>query len=104
MFAFQSTPKKLLDQTKETIFIIALEKIHIIGENRKWVIWEAKDIFCIFGIIIPKGLYKNYTTGLQLGFPHSARTLCLTFKKLRRYAKRPLLKIVSMSLICPIMP
>ena len=43
MIAFQSTPKKLLDQTKETILITALEKIHIIGENSKWIFWEAKD-------------------------------------------------------------
>ena len=34
---------KLLDQTKETILITALEKIHIIGENSKWIFWEAKD-------------------------------------------------------------
>ena len=48
MLAFQSTATKLLDQTKETILITALEKIHIIGENIKWIFWEAKDRFCIF--------------------------------------------------------
>ena len=48
MLAFQSTPKKLLDQTKETILITALEKIHIIEENSKWIFWQAKDRFCIF--------------------------------------------------------
>ena len=34
MLAFQSAPKKLLDQSKETILITALEKIHI-QENCK---------------------------------------------------------------------
>ena len=37
MLPFQNTPKKLLHQTKETILITALEKIHIIGENIKWI-------------------------------------------------------------------
>lgn len=77
MFALQSTPKKLLNQTKGTIFIIALKKIHTIGGNYKLVVWQAKDRFCIFGIII-----KNYEDN----------------------GKRSLLKIVSVSLICPIMP
>ena len=58
MLAFQSTPKKLLDQTKETILITALEKIHIIGENSKWIFWEAKDRFCIFGKNSPNWLSK----------------------------------------------
>ena len=49
MLTFQSTPKKLLNQTKETILITALEKIYIIGENSKWIFWEAKGRFCIFG-------------------------------------------------------
>ena len=49
MFTFQSTPKKLLDQTKETILITALEKIHTIGENSKWIFWVAKERFFIFG-------------------------------------------------------
>ena len=80
MLAFQSTPKKLLDQTKETILITALEKIHIIGENSKWIFWEAKDRFCIFGKNSPNWLSK-IKQGLQLGFPHSVRTLCPNFKK-----------------------
>ena len=46
---------KLLDQIKETIFII-LEKIQVIGRNCKWVVWEVKDRFCIFRIIISDGL------------------------------------------------
>ena len=37
MLAFQSAAKKLLDQTTETILITALEKIHITGENSKWI-------------------------------------------------------------------
>ena len=61
MLAFQSTPKKLLDQTKETILITALEKIHIIGENSKWIFWEAKDRFCIFGNF-PNRLNKEFAT------------------------------------------
>ena len=35
MFASQSAPKVLLDLNKENIFIIALEKIHVIGDNHK---------------------------------------------------------------------
>ena len=31
IFAFQSTPKVILDINKETIFTIALEMMHIIG-------------------------------------------------------------------------
>ena len=49
---------KLLDQTKETILITALEKIHIIGENSKWIFWQAKDRFCIFGKSFPNRLSK----------------------------------------------
>ena len=58
ILAFQSTPKKLLDQTKETILTIALEKIHIIGENSKWIFWEAKGRFGIYGKKIPNRLSK----------------------------------------------
>ena len=58
MLAFQSTPKKLLDQTKETILIVVLEKIHKIGENSKWIFWERKDRFYIFGKIFPNRLSK----------------------------------------------
>ena len=58
MLVFQSTPKKLLDQTKETILITALEKIHIIGENNKWIFWQAKDRFCFFGKKFPNRLSK----------------------------------------------
>ena len=79
MLAFQSTPKKLLDQTKETILITALEKVHIIGENNKWIFWEANDRFCIFGKIFQTGYQK--LKGLQLDFPHSVRTFCPNFKK-----------------------
>ena len=58
MLAFQSTPKKQLDQTEEAILITALGKVHIIGEHRKWIIWEAKDRFCIFGKNFPNRLSK----------------------------------------------
>ena len=48
-----------------------------------------------------KPALKNYTKGLQLGFPHSVRTLCPNSKKNHEdKAKRPLLKFVSMSLMC----
>ena len=52
---------KLLDQTKETILITALEKIHRIGESRKWILWQAKDRFYIFGKKCPNQLSKIYT-------------------------------------------
>ena len=32
----------------------------------------------------PKPALKTYTKGLELGFPHSMRTLCPNFKKSRR--------------------
>ena len=70
MLAFQSTPKKLLDQTKETILITALEKIHIIGENNKWIFWEEKDRFCIFG---------NFPNRLNKGFATWFSTFCQNF-------------------------
>ena len=57
MLPLQSTPKKLLDQTKETILITALEKIHIIGENSKWIFWEAKTDSA--------SLEKMFQTGYQ---------------------------------------
>ena len=59
MLAFQSTPKKLLNQIKETKLITALEKIHIIGENSKWIFWEAGGRFCIFGKKFSKPAIKN---------------------------------------------
>ena len=74
MFAFQSTPIKLFDQTKETTFIITLKKIHIIGGNHKWVVWDVKDRFCNFGIIIPNGLSKLYK-----GFANWFSTICEKF-------------------------
>ena len=49
-----------------------------------------------------KRAFRNYTKGLQPGFPHSLRTLCPNFKSHEDKAKRPLLTFVSMSLICPI--
>ena len=58
MVAFQSSPKRLLNQTKETILIIVLEKMYIIGEHRKWIFWEAKDRFWIFQKDIPNWLSK----------------------------------------------
>ena len=77
ILAFQNTPEKLLNQTKETILITALEKIHIIGENNKRIFWQANDRFCIFGKIFQTGYQK--VKGLQLDFSHSVGTLCPTF-------------------------
>ena len=102
MFDIQSTPEKLLDQTKETIFIIALGKIRIFGGNRKWVVWEAQDRFCIFEIIIPKGLSKIIQRVCNLVF-QILWELCLqNLKNHEDKAKRLLLEIVSMAFICPV--
>ena len=87
---------KLLDQTKETILITALEKIHIIGENSKWMFWEAKDRFCIFGKNSPNWLSKIKQRVCNLVFHIQI------LKNHENKAKRPLLKFVSMSLTCPI--
>ena len=90
MLAFQSTPKKLLDQTKETILITALEKIHIIGENSKWIFWEAKDRFCIFGKNSPNWLSKIKQRVCNLVF-HILWELCVQIlKNHENKAKRPL--------------
>ena len=50
------------------MFIIALEKMHILVENRKWVVWEAKDRFCIFAINIPNWLSKTMQRVCSLVF------------------------------------
>ena len=89
MLAFQSTPKKLLDQTKETILITALEKIHIIGENSKWIFWQAKARFCIFGKKFLKRLSKIKQRVCYLVF-HILWELC--FQMLKNHenkVKRP---------------
>ena len=102
MIAFQSTAKNLLDHTKETILIIALEKIHIIGKHHKWVLWEAKDRFCIFGKIIPNWLSETKQRFCNLVF-HILGELCVQIlKNHKNKATRLLLKFVSMSLKCPI--
>ena len=74
ILAFQSTPKKLLDQTKETILTIALEKIHIIGENSKWIFREAKGRFGIYGKKNPNRFQK-----LNKGFATWFSTFCDNF-------------------------
>ena len=100
--AFQSTPKKLPDQTKETILITPLEKIHIIGENSKWMFWEAKDRFCIFGKNSPNWLSKIKQRVCNLVFHILWELYVQILKNHENKAKRPLLKFVSMSLTCPI--
>ena len=52
----------------ETIFIVALEKMHILVEDRKWVVWEAKHRFSIFGINIPNWLSKTIQRVCNLVF------------------------------------
>ena len=99
MFASQSAPKVLLDQSKETV---ALEKMHIIGGNRKWVAWEAKHRLCIFGINI-----RNWFSKIYKEFATWFFTFCENFvskfkKNHEDKTKRLLLTSISMSLICPI--
>ena len=93
MFASQSTPKMLLDLNKETIFIVALEKMHSIerkivdgqsGEQNTDSIVFFLFFFFLFWSNYSKWVLKNYTKDLQRGFPHSVRTSRTNFKRLRR--------------------
>ena len=102
VLAFQSTPKKLLNQIKEAILTTALEKIHIIGENSKSLFWEAKGRFFIFGKIFPNGLSKIKQRVCNLVF-HILWELCVQILKYHENkTRRPSLKFVSMALTCPI--
>ena len=79
-----------------------MEKIHIIGENRKWVVKEAKDRFCTFGKIIPNRL-SNVIQRVCNEVFHILWELCVQILKNHEdKAKELLLKFVSMSLICTI--
>ena len=81
---------KLLDQTKETILSTALEKIHIIGENGRWIFWEVKDRFCIFRKNFPNRLSKIKQRVCNLVF-HILWELCVQIlKNHENKAKRPL--------------
>ena len=81
---------KLLDQTKETILSTALEKIHIIGENGRWIFWEVKDRFCIFRKNFPNRLSKIKQRVCNLVF-HIQWELCVQIlKNHENKAKRPL--------------
>ena len=81
---------KLLDQTKETILSTALEKIHIIGENGRWIFWEVKDRFCIFRKNFPNRLSKIKQRVCNLVF-HILWELCVQIlKNYENKAKRPL--------------
>ena len=71
MLPLQSAPKKLLDQTKETILITTLEKIHVIGENSKWIFWEAKTDSASLEKMFQTG-YQNLNKGFATWFS----TLC----------------------------
>ena len=89
VLAFQSTPKKLLNQIKETILTTALEKIHIIGENSK-------------SIFFPNRLSKIKQRVCNLVF-HILWELCVQILKYHENkTRRPSLKFVSMALTCPI--
>ena len=75
MFASQSNPKMLLDLNKETILIVALEKMDsLVVETQIRYFWNNYS----------KWPLTNYEKFLQPGFPHSVRTSCPNFKKLRR--------------------
>ena len=82
------------------MFIIALEKMYILVENRKWVVWEAKDRFCIFAINIPNWLSKTMQRVCNLVFHILWELRVQILKNHENKAKRP--TFVSMSLICPI--
>ena len=90
MLAFQSTPKKLLDQTKETILITALEKIHITGVNSKWIFWEANGRFCIFGKNFPNRLSKIKQRVCNLIFDILSELCVQILKNHENKPKRPL--------------
>ena len=72
MFA---SPKVVLDLNKETIFIIAWEKIHIIRRQSLMGSLESKTQILYFQNNYSKLVLKNYAKGLQRGFPHSVRAL-----------------------------
>ena len=76
MFPSQSAPKVLLDPNKETIFIIALYKTHIIGgKSSKSSMGSlgSETQILYFWNNYSKLALKNYTKDLQHGFPHSVR-------------------------------
>ena len=86
----------------ETIFIVALEKMHILVEDRKWVVWEAKHTFSIFGINITNWLSKTIQRVCNLVFHILWELRVQILKNHENKAKRTLLTFVSMFLICPI--
>ena len=51
----------------------------------------------------PKLALKNYAKDLQPGFPHSVRTSCPNFKKVRRQTRKTVINVCFMTLICPIL-
>ena len=87
---FSKVLLKLLDQTKEFILITALEKIYIIGENSKWIFWQAKDWFCIFGKNFPNRLSKIKQRVYNLVFYILWEPCVQIFKNHENKAKRPL--------------
>ena len=67
--------KILFDLNKETIFIVALEKMDsLVSETQIRYFWKNYS----------KWALESYTKDLQPGFPHFVRTSCPNFKKLRR--------------------
>ena len=109
----------LLGLNKETIFVItlekmhilvenwnyiivALEKMHILVENRKLVVWEAKHRFSIFVINVPNWLSKTIQRVSDLVLHILWELPVQILKNHENKAKRTLMTFVSMSLICPI--
>ena len=102
MFPSQSAPKVLFDPNKETIFIIALDKTHVIGGKSSMAEWEAKHRFCIFGIIIPSWLSKIIQRVCNMVFHILWEFRVQMWKITKRKQKPPLLTLVSLSFINPI--
>ena len=69
MFPSQSASKVLLDPNKETIFIIALDKTHVIGGKSSMGRVGSETQILYFWNNYSKLALKNYTKGLQHGFP-----------------------------------
>ena len=88
IFASQSTLKVLPDLNKETIFITTLEKMHIIRGRSQMGSLRSERHFLHFRNNLSNWVLKNYTKGLQPGFPHSARISCPNFKKITKIKEK----------------
>ena len=74
-FLLKILSKIIFDLNKETIFIVTLEKMDsLVSETQIPYFWKNYS----------KRALENYKKDLLPGFPHSVRTLCPNFKKLRK--------------------